>query len=158
MSQDLYKPPQAELAEPVTARHELAERGTRLVAWIVDGLLIAPGFVPMIPALAENSEPGIAAIAFLGIWTIALLVINLVFISQTGQMIAKRWFKIRVVRADGSPISVGRYVGLRVIPIQLGSAIPILGNLVALANALAIFRESRKCLHDEIADTIVVKC
>ena len=35
--------------------------------------------------------------------------------------------------------------------------IPVVGWLYGLVDALMIFRDSRKCLHDNIADTIVVK-
>jgi len=47
--------------------------------------------------------------------------------------------------------------------VQLPSAaretafIPLFGQIDAIVNSLLIFRESRKCLHDNIADTIVVK-
>lgn len=159
MSEDLYRPPQTELLEP-GALQTLAERGTRLIASIVDGLMILPGLIPVIWSLegaGEDADPSSVAIGFAIVWILGVLGINLVFIAQSGQTIAKRWFKIRVVRSDGSPISLGRYVLLRVLPVQFASAIPFLGNFVALGNAVAIFRESRKCLHDDIADTIVVQ-
>jgi hypothetical protein len=41
--------------------------------------------------------------------------------------------------------------------VNLLALIPILGNVVALADPLLIFRDNHKCLHDELADTIVVK-
>ena len=34
--------------------------------------------------------------------------------------------------------------------------VPIVGAFYALVDCLLIFRESRRCLHDNIADTIVV--
>ena len=34
--------------------------------------------------------------------------------------------------------------------------VPFVGGLVSLVDALLIFRDDRRCLHDEIADTIVV--
>ena len=36
------------------------------------------------------------------------------------------------------------------------ASVPLVGSLYALVDALLIFRSSRKCLHDTIADTIVV--
>ena len=41
-------------------------------------------------------------------------------------------------------------------PWGLLGLVPLIGWLFALADALLIFRDSRKCLHDNIADTIVV--
>ena len=35
--------------------------------------------------------------------------------------------------------------------------VPLLGILYTIVDALFIFAESRQCLHDKIADTIVVK-
>ena len=36
------------------------------------------------------------------------------------------------------------------------SIIPVIGSLVGLIDALLIFRDNRRCLHDNIADTMVV--
>jgi len=35
--------------------------------------------------------------------------------------------------------------------------VPGIGQIYSIVDALLIFRQSRKCLHDNIADTIVVK-
>ena len=35
--------------------------------------------------------------------------------------------------------------------------VPLVGWMYGLLDVLMIFRDSRKCLHDNIADTIVVK-
>jgi uncharacterized RDD family membrane protein YckC len=62
------------------------------------------------------------------------------------------------VRSDGSAAGIGRIVLLRLAPIWLMTLIPVVGVIMAgLVDPLLIFRQSRKCLHDTIADTIVVK-
>jgi len=56
------------------------------------------------------------------------------------------------VRSDGAPASLGRIFWLRNVLNGLISVIPIYG----IIDSLFIFSESRQCLHDKIADTIVV--
>ena len=73
--------------------------------------------------------------------------------KRNGQSIAKKILGIKVVRSDGSPASLGRIFWLRNVVNGLISIIPLYG----LIDALFIFGESRQCLHDKIADTIVVK-
>ena len=70
-----------------------------------------------------------------------------------GQSIAKKILGIKVVRTDGSPVSLGRLIGLRNVVNTLISLIP----LYSIIDILFIFGESRKCLHDKLADTIVIK-
>ena len=70
-----------------------------------------------------------------------------------GRSIAKKILTIKVVRSDGSPASLGRLIWLRNVVNWLISIIPLYG----LIDSLFIFGESRQCLHDKIADTIVVK-
>jgi uncharacterized RDD family membrane protein YckC len=64
---------------------------------------------------------------------------------------------IRVVRRDGSHCGLARIFFARYLPVTLLGAVPFVGGLVSLVDALLIFRDDRRCLHDEIADTIVVK-
>jgi hypothetical protein len=44
----------------------------------------------------------------------------------------------------------------RNVSMQVLAMIPIVGNFIALIDALMIFRASRKCLHDDIAGTKVI--
>ena len=65
--------------------------------------------------------------------------------------------RIRITRPDGGKpaplrLILGRYgVG------QVLASIPVVGGLYGLADCAFIFRQSRRCIHDLIADTIVVK-
>jgi uncharacterized RDD family membrane protein YckC len=83
--------------------------------------------------------------------------ITLHLMSRNGQSIGKKAFGIKVVRRDGSPASLGRILWLRNVVNALPVLIPILGELYFLVDALMIFGQTRQCLHDQIADTLVVK-
>ena len=61
------------------------------------------------------------------------------------------------MRSDGSKASLLRLAGLRYFASSLLDLVPVVGWIYALVDALLIFRDSRKCLHDNIADTIVVR-
>lgn len=139
---------------------ELADRGVRLGATLIDVLcfagigILAAVVIPMM----KRSGAALAVISLiLGVGFLALFVYNLILIHRNGQTIGKKVLKIKVVRSDGSRCTLGRYFFMRYLVTAILGAIPYLGVLVSLADPLMIFRESRKCLHDEIADTIVVK-
>ena len=73
--------------------------------------------------------------------------------GATGSRSPRRCSASRSCAADGSPASLGRLIWLRNVVNGLISIIPLYG----LVDMLFIFGESRQCLHDKIADTIVVK-
>ena len=78
-------------------------------------------------------------------------------VSLTGASLgAAAWAKVRVVRTDGSPASLGRQIGLRYIVNAIPGAIPMVGSVYGLVDILFIFRGDRRCIHDMIADTKVV--
>jgi hypothetical protein len=52
--------------------------------------------------------------------------------------------------------SLGRLFGLRMLVPGFIGAVPLIGPFFSLADALFIFGEPRRCIHDYIADTKVV--
>ena len=144
---------------PSTARPELAGRGQRLLARIIDQLLYVACFLPFfILAFAKRSSgfDGIASLALL--LTLAailgLFVYNLALLAESGQTLGKRWLRIRIVRPDGSDADLGRLFGLRMfLPWLIGV---FAGPFFMLPDALCIFGNEKRCLHDMMADTIVV--
>lgn len=158
----------------------LADRGTRLGAVLLDGLvnLVACGpglvwlvvtFIALDQSGRTNPGPEAPDLDFavrhlagpLLLTLIPLLVVVSVqiwLLSTRGQSLGKMWLKIRIVRIDGTPVGFVHAVLLRSGVMQLLGAIPGVGGLIALVDPLLIFREDRRCLHDLIAGTTVVNC
>jgi uncharacterized RDD family membrane protein YckC len=162
-----YAPPRAavlDIADP-NAPTTLADRGTRLGAAILDGIIFAGMvYVPILIAAAIAGFGGRAgddttgaafivagAVALAGF--VAWCWLTIKYVTRNGQSIAKKLLAIKVVRTDGSPITLGRIFWLRNFVNGLISIIPLYG----LIDVLFIFNESRQCIHDKIAGTVVVK-
>jgi uncharacterized RDD family membrane protein YckC len=79
-------------------------------------------------------------------------------VMANGQSIGKRMVGIKVVRTDGSRASFARIFFLRNVVNALPNLLPYVGWLYQLVDPLLIYQDSRQCLHDRIADTIVVRC
>lgn len=162
---NLYAPPEARVDDVhADGDLDLAGRGTRLGAAIVDGLIQGAVFWLMMLFVFRISFLEMAAVTIgkqvlLQIGGIAIfLILNGYLLARNGQTIAKKLLNIKIVRSDGSAAGIGRIVLLRLAPVWLMTLIPVVGMLVVgLVDPLLIFRQSRKCLHDTIADTIVVK-
>ncbi len=165
-----YAPPQAAVQDVTdSGEHVLAGRGARLGATILDGLIVVVAmYVPLIVAVklsghalfvnAQFNAAGIGELALVlpvaGL--LAVCWFNYLYVSRNGQSIAKKIVGIKLVRADGAPVSVARVFWLRnVLNTAIGS-IPLVGAVYWLVDALLIFGERRQCMHDKIADTIVI--
>ncbi|MCL2161459.1 MAG: RDD family protein [Betaproteobacteria bacterium] len=111
--------------------------------------------------------------------------INFPLLRKHGQTLGKYVFKVRIVHSDGMPAGVWQILLRRylltpiVLLIIMFGLIFIIGILMGLASLegsnevgafigmhfyfmvlvdiLPIFRASRKCLHDTLADTVVVR-
>lgn len=154
-----YAAPQAAVEDHVEG-FELAGRGERLAAAIIDGLCIGGlGIVAALVVPAMKDRPNAANIAMIvaGVAVLVVVVINLYLLYTSAATIGKRAMKIRIARTDGSQPSLSRLIFLRGLPVWLVSAIPYLGNVASLVDVLFIFGEERRCVHDRIADTIVIK-
>ena len=156
-----YAAPEARIVDQLPQSDlVLAERGTRLGAVFLDGLIVVLVYLPgllLISLADDNKSMKYVGIALMVIVILGLLAYNCVLLHRNGQTIAKKMLGIKVVRRDGSPVSLGRFFALRFLPVSLLGAIPLVGGLVSLTDALMIFGEERRCLHDQFADTIVIK-
>jgi uncharacterized RDD family membrane protein YckC len=159
-----YAPPKAAVHDVSVAEPGIApaDRGARLGASILDSFFfMVMVYLPFIGgamfagASSDPEDPaallagGMVALVGLIIWCW----ITFRSLSRTGQSIGKRMVGIKVVRSDGSPASLGRIIWLRNILNSVIAIIPAYG----IIDSLFIFAESRQCLHDKIADTIVIK-
>jgi uncharacterized RDD family membrane protein YckC len=153
---------------PSESELEPAGRGARLLAAILDSIIASlmiyvPGLIVAAAtgALGQLDRPeseldfSVFAVplfvCFMGF--VAWAWITLLLVARYGQTMAKRLLEIRVVRSDGTQASLGRIFWLRNVVNGLLGVIPLYG----LIDLLFIFGERRRCIHDLIADTIVVK-
>lgn len=161
-----YAPPTAvvgDIGSGTVGGRELAGRGTRLGAALIDVviLLVVLFVIGLVTPFRfyEPSRAGTIATVLLS-YVVGMGVFLLVhgyLLATQGQTVGKKLLGIRIVRTDGSLATFGRVFGLRYALNGLIASVPILGSIYGLVDALMIFRDSRQCLHDQIADTIVVK-
>ncbi len=160
-----YAPPAAEVADVSgSGEAQLAGRGARLGGAIIDGVIVL-GLWWLISLMTPWNvfSPKMAQggfVAMLGTQLIGLLLFSLVngyLLMTRGQTIGKMLLGMRIVRPDGSAATPGRMIGLRYAVGWMLSALPVVGMVFALVDCLLIFRADRRCVHDLIADTIVVK-
>jgi uncharacterized RDD family membrane protein YckC len=161
-----YAPPRA-VVQDVSAADAglvLADRGSRLGAAILDSVIfMLMVYIPFVIPVVVSAAGGLAgpddpaalstagAIGLIGL--VAWCWLTFRYMIRNGQSIAKKMVGIKIVRSDGSPASLGRIIFLRNVVNWLISLIPAYGFI----DSLFIFAESRQCLHDKLADTIVVK-
>jgi len=151
---------------------EPAGRLVRLCAGVFDFLILYAIYIlffgPFGRVLVHILVPG----------TAVYLVINFRLLRDHGQTVGKYIFKTRIVRSDGTPANIWRilfrryflmFIILLIIFIGLVFIIGFVNRdfviefirgyfyCMVLIDILPFFRSSRKCLHDIIADTIVVK-
>lgn len=161
-----YAPPQATVQDVAEPGATPAGRGTRLVAVILDSIIFsAMVYIPLIvgmrmngPLTLPNGHFNPMVLHGAGVWLPLIGVIawgwlTILFVSRNGQSIAKKMLGIKVVRSDGSHASLGRIFWLRNVVNTVLAVVPFYG----LVDALLIFGEARQCVHDKIADTIVIK-
>ncbi len=175
-SNNPYQAPGASIEAASVASLVLAGRFRRLVAVFVDGLLgVLVGFVLGLIAwrFMAATQGFFDAFLVFGSWTathrllygafglpIGLLIFLAIhgrLLASHGQTVGKHLLGIRIARPDGSKPDFWRIVGLRYLVIWVLSLIAVIGPIFGLVDALLIFRSSRRCLHDNIADTIVVE-
>jgi uncharacterized RDD family membrane protein YckC len=146
-----------------------ADRMQRLFASIIDSLIFTPiavvtiigGGLSSFIGSASGTCPAASAlpVLLLGVAAIfALVIFQLVLLSMSGQTIGKKIMAIKIVTSDGEHLpGFFKVVLLRLIVVGLIGSIPFAGWIFNLVDILFIFRDDRRCIHDMIAGTKVIK-
>lgn len=158
-----FAPPRARIDEPAATGPVLAGRWARLGAALIDtalalGILWAASSVlpwnPFDPTAQQdlprqwlNLAAGFAL----------FLLMHGYLLLRHGQTIGKRLLGLRIVQRNGQPATALRLVGIRYGSGFVATAIPMVGVVYALIDSLFIFNAQRRCLHDLLAGTIVVR-
>jgi uncharacterized RDD family membrane protein YckC len=155
--------------------------GARFLATLIDGVLVALLFIPVVVVLAAgptrltscsldsdgNITIGeeingicevptggtIAAAVLLGLVALGAMVLYYTnMIGKTGQTIGKKATNVRVVDAtSGAPIGNGRALG------RFLFAAFISGNICALGYLWALWDPRKQTWHDKVVSSVVVK-
>jgi len=145
----------------------LASLVDRLVGAIIDGIVVG------IPAVFAGMVMGIVLVGIFPLDSVAFQVASFVLglpigiglfiaiqgylLANYGQTVGKRVVNTQIVSDDNRLIPFVPLILKRYVPFWVLGSLPMVGFLFVLANILAIFRGNRKCLHDEIAGSKVIK-
>ena len=171
-----YAPPHSVVADiPSTdTPFEKATRLSRLGAVLIDGLIFTIPFIPSyVTAFSTMAHTGLRGYNYVAVWTamagagilfyaallinLVLIVITTVLVYRNAQTIGKKLVGIKVARTDGSRATLARIFWLRYLVNSLIMWVPFFGSFYFLIDSLMIFGEQRRCCHDYIADTIVIR-
>lgn len=152
---------QAPSAAPAirTGREEYAGFGPRLIAYLLDGLIMSLFMIPaygliLLGTMVMDPGPLSTAIVGLGaVLAVAIAFMYMVFLTgKKGATFGKKIMKLKVVGADGTfPIGIGKAL-IRVLMQAIG------GSICGLTYWMILFdKEMKRGLHDKVAGTVVIR-
>jgi uncharacterized RDD family membrane protein YckC len=163
MEQNPYRPPEAEIVEPIQYG-QLAGRGERLLAVLLDTLIMLVIMLPIMfvtgywKTVTRGHPPDFSTQLLYGsIGLVVFILVQSYPLNASGQTWGKRAMKIRIADMQGGKPAFSNLMLKRYLAIQVVGFVPWAGGIVAWVDALMIFRADRRCGHDFIAGTQVVK-
>ncbi len=161
-----YQAPNSRVELPEAALPELASRGARFGASLIDTLIMMAVLLPLEFAAGYFQQAMEAArhqerlpLATTAMWS--LIAIAIFFLIQGYPLMkdAQTWGKkavsIRIASVDGGKPSMQQLAGRYAFYLFIG-VIPFIGPLCSIISVLLIFRGDRRCGHDLVAGTRVV--
>ncbi|OEU97598.1 hypothetical protein AN217_06655 [Streptomyces qinglanensis] len=146
-------------ADPLAGMAPLASRGKRLVARIIDALLVA---IP-VGIIAGVVEGGYSTDTGIDYWpqlsyTLVYFLYEGLMLTNSGQTVGKKLMRVRVAMLQNGAVPAGGPGWLRAAVYQIPPLVPCVGSLFWLVNVLFCTWDKpyQQCLHDKAARTVVV--
>lgn len=143
----------------------IASRWDRLSASLIDCLIMMIVTVPVMYLTGgfDGVSAGISpSMSYLfGMWvfsTTVFVVVNGKLLVTEGQTIGKQIMEIKMVTLSGELPGVKQHLLKRYGVYFLLGQIPFAGRVLSIINVLLIFGKQKRCGHDLVAGTKVVKC
>ena len=145
----------------------LASRGVRLGAFVLDQLIVGFSAAILVFVLGMDEElmrvvsgeelPSGSLLVRIFIVQVGVhLALNGYLLGSRGQTIGKMLVGIRIVEAgSGALVPLPKLYGVRELLPRAIFALPTVGPLMMLADALFIFGDARRCVHDYLCGTVV---
>lgn len=136
----------------------LAGRWQRYLAAMIDGFVLAITTIPVAFLLVAYELDGMTStiVGFLGA-AMGFCIANFHLLESRGQTVGKFFMNIKIVDNSGHILPAVAVIMKRYMVFWGIGMIPVLGGIISLVNILLIFGLERKCGHDLLAGTKVVK-
>lgn len=163
---DIYSAPEADLSNPDAVNVDnTPSRWLRLGGALIDGALMLLITVPIMflgglwEAAATNSSGLGFTLVMMVISIVAFLAIHGYTLINDGQTIGKKILGMKIVSIETGKIPpVLNLIGLRYLVFYVIGSIPlVIFSIIPLLGTLFIFQKNKRCLHDILAGTHVIK-
>jgi len=158
-----YDAPDSDVQIQSSEINNLASRWSRLFAALIDAFIGIIVSVPLIiyynvfELAMAGEELGTGLMVFMTLMGIvAFMLIHGYLLKTKGQTIGKLALGIKIVTLDDQLPNFGSLIVKRYLPIWVIQLVPAI-NILALVDVLFIFRSDKRCVHDLIAETKVVR-
>ncbi|MEJ2528728.1 MAG: RDD family protein [Gammaproteobacteria bacterium] len=163
-SDNIYAPPKANLIiEDDENKVTLASRWQRFWGGTIDGVVAMVITFPIMYLTgywekAANQTITAADTIMLAVLGFALfMLLHGYFLSNYGQTIGKKLIGTKIVSSDSNNIlPFWKVIVARYLPMSFAAQIPVIGGVLSLVDALFIFKDDKRCVHDLIAGTKVI--
>jgi len=142
----------------------LASRGARFAAWLLDGivqtvaaisLFLVPGFIDVMLDEEPATDFALGSILLALLLPLGFWIFQMYLLTRDGQTLGKKILGIRVVdHQAGTNPGFARVVLMRTV---LPGVIDACVKIFWLIDGLFIFGAEKRCVHDHMAGTKVVR-
>ncbi|MET8680456.1 RDD family protein [Streptomyces sp. NPDC004647] len=150
-------------ADPLAGMPPLANRGKRLVARIIDGLLISIPVGALMTLIVGGYDPTdtddtAKSVSVQGTVLLVYLIYEGLMLTNSGQTVGKKLMKVRVALLENGGVPAGSAGWIRAAVYTLPEFVPCCGFIFWLVNVLNCTWDKpyQQCLHDKAAKTVVV--